>query len=154
MPPSHSKFAIDRDNLVESLSEVALATNDDSKMVCLDLSPEHIRLSAASTGIGESSATLAAEFLGGGDAVIHTAFNPAYLLDALRSLSGDSVMIDIDQNGYGCDGKVFGKPALLYAQHDPTTCWVIMPVNAGLPATRENLGSNFPEGLGEAAGIA
>jgi hypothetical protein len=32
--------------------------------------------------------------------VIRTAFNPAYLLDALKSLTGDAVVIDIDQNGY------------------------------------------------------
>lgn len=150
-PRSHSKFALEREALVENLSEVALATSDDSKMVRLDLSPQQVRLSAASAGVGESSAVLPARFLGGGDAVIHTAFNPAYLLDALKSLAGDAVVIDIDQNGYGCDRKVFGKPAILYAEHDPTTRWVVMPVNAGLPATRENLGSNFPKDLEEEA---
>lgn len=152
MPRSHSRFAVERAALLESLSEVALATSDDSKMVRVDLSPQQVRLSAASAGVGESSATLPARFLGGGDAVIHSAFNPTYLLDALKSLSGDTVVIDIDQNGYGCDRKVFGKPALLYAEHDPVTRWVVMPVSADLPATRENLGSNFPKAVeGEAA---
>jgi DNA polymerase-3 subunit beta len=154
MPRSHSKFALERTGLVELLSEVALATSDDSKMVRLDLSPQHIRLSAASAGVGESAALLPAKFLGGGDAVIRTAFNPAYLLDALKSLAGDAVVIDIDQNGYGCDHKVFGKPALLYAEHDPVTRWTVMPVNAGLPATRENLGTNFPKELEDEAASA
>ena len=86
-----------------------------------------------------------------GDAVIRTAFNPAYLLDALKSLTGDAVVIDIDQNGYGCDHKVFSKPAILYTQHDPATRWTVMPVNAGLAVTRENLGSNFPKELEEDA---
>jgi len=149
MPRSHSRFAVQRDTLMESLSEVALATSDDSRMVRIDLSPKQVRLSAESAGIGESSATLAGKFLGGGDAVIHTAFNPAYLLDALKSLSGDTLIIDVDQNGFGCDRKVFGKPAIIYAEHDPVTRWVVMPVNAGLPATRENLGSNFPKDLEE-----
>ena len=147
MPRSHSKFAIDREGLVELLSEVALATSDDSKMVRLDLSPQQARLSAASAGVGESAAVLPVKFLGGGDAVIRTAFNPAYLLDALKSLTGNVVVIDIDQNGYGCDRKVFGKPVILYAEHNPITHWTVMPVNAGLPATRENLGSNFPKDL-------
>ena len=151
MPRSHSRFSVAREALVESLSEVALATSEDSRMVRVDLSPQQVRLSAASAGIGESSATLPARFLGGGDAVIRTAFNPAYMLDALKSLAGDTIVIDIDQNGFGCDHKVFGKPAILYAEHDPVTRWVVMPVNAGLPATHENLGSNFPEGLEEAA---
>jgi DNA polymerase-3 subunit beta len=150
MPRSHSKFAVERAALVESLSEVALATSDDSKMVRVDLSTRQVRLSAASAGIGESSAALGAKFLGGGDAVIHTAFNPAYLLDALKSLSSDTLIIDVAQNGFGCDRKVFGKPAILYAEHDPVTRWVVMPVNAGLPSTRENLGSNFKEELADA----
>jgi DNA polymerase-3 subunit beta len=154
MPRTHSKFAVEREALVESLSEVALATSDDSKMVRLDLSPQQVRLSAVSAGVGESSAALPARYLGGGDAVIHTAFNPAYLLDALKSLAGDAVVIDIDQNGYGCDRKVFGKPAILYAAHDPVTRWTVMPVNAGLPATRENLGTNFPKELEEEAASA
>lgn len=147
MPKSQSKFAINRDALVESLSEVALATSDDSKMVRIDLSPQQVRLSAESAGIGQSSVVLPAKFLGGGDAVIRTAFNPAYLLDALKSLAGETVVMDVAQNGFGCDHKVFSKPALLYVEHDPLTRWVVMPVNAGLPATRENLGSNFPEWL-------
>jgi DNA polymerase-3 subunit beta len=150
MPRTHSKFAVDRETLVESCLEVALAASDDSRMVRLDLSPEQVRLSAASAGVGEASAVLPARFLGGGDAVIHTAFNPAFLLDALKSLSGDSVVIDVDQNGFGCDRKVFGKPAFLYGEHDPETRWLVMPVNAGLAATRENLGSNFKEELAHA----
>ena len=150
MPRSHSRFAVPREALIESLSEVALATSDDSKMVRIDLSPQQVRLSAESAGIGESSAMLGAKFLGGGDAVIHTAFNPAYLLDALKSLTGDTLIIDVDQNGFGCDRKVFGKPAIIYAEHDPVTRWVVMPVNAGLPATRENLGSNFKEEMADA----
>jgi len=43
---SHSKFAVERQAMVESLSEVALATSDDSKMVRLDLAPQQARLSA------------------------------------------------------------------------------------------------------------
>ncbi len=95
--------------------------------------------------MGRSEARLPIEFLGGGDSTIHTAFNPAYLLDALKSLDGEQVVIDIGQNGCGCDGKVFGKPAMLYAYGNEATRCVIMPVNAGLPATRENLGSNCPK---------
>jgi DNA polymerase III sliding clamp (beta) subunit (PCNA family) len=146
-PQTHARFLIERAPLIELLSEVAIATSDDSKMVRVDLDPQQMRLSAAAPGIGDSSATLPCQFLGGGDAVIHTAFNPAYLLDALKSLGCASVVVDVDQNGYGCDHKVYGKPAILYAEHDPATRWIVMPVNAELPATHENLGSNYPKGL-------
>ena len=67
-----------------------------------------------------------------------------------KSLTGDMLIIDVDQNGFGCDRKVFGKPAIIYAEHDPATRWVVMPVNAGLPATHENLGSNFKDELADA----
>jgi DNA polymerase III sliding clamp (beta) subunit (PCNA family) len=118
-------------------------------MVRLDLGPEELILSAEAPGIGTSEAKLPAEFLGGGDAIIHSAFNPAYLLDALKTLDSDAVVIDIDQNGFGCDHKVFSKPALIYDRYNAVVRWVLMPVNAGLEATRENLGSNYPEHLDE-----
>jgi len=39
----------------------------------------------------------------------------------------------------------------LYAEHDPATRWVVMPVHAGFEPTRANLGSNFPAYLAEEA---
>ena len=89
------------------------------------------------------------EFLGGGDATIRTAFNPVYLLDALRTLDSDTVVIDVGQNGYGSDHKVFSKPAMIYDRYNAIARWVLMPINAGLEATLENLGSNYPEHLDE-----
>ena len=149
VPRSHSQFAVERRPLVETLTEVSLATSLDSRMVRLDLGPDELILSAEAPGIGSSEAKLPAEFLGGGDAIIRSAFNPAYLLDALKTLASDAVIIDIDQNGFGCDHKVFSKPALIYDRHNAVVRWVLMPVNAGLQATRENLGSNYPEHLDE-----
>ena len=145
VPRSHSRFALERSQLVETLTEVSIATNEESRMVRLDLGPQELVLSAEAPGIGSSEAKLPTEFLGGGDAIIRTAFNPAYLLDALKTLCSESVVIDIDQNGCGADGTVFGKPALIYDRYDAVVRWVLMPVNAGLEATRENLGSNYPE---------
>ena len=109
VPSSQSKFVVDRRQLIETLKEVALATSEDLTMVWVGLTPRRIRLSAKSPEFGESAAKLPARFIGGGDREIHTAFNPAYLLDALKSLDGEQVVIDVGQNGYGCDEKVFGK---------------------------------------------
>ena len=145
VPTSQSKFVVDRRQLIETLQEVALASSHDSNMVRVDLTPRRIQLSAKSPEFGESVSKLTARFIGGGDSTIHAAFNPAYLLDALKSLDGEQVVIDIGQNGYGCDGKVFGKPAVLHTYGNEATRCVVMPVNAGLPATRENLGSNYRE---------
>ena len=121
VPRSHSRFAVQRDALVDALAEVALTASEETRMVRLDLGPRQLLLTTASPGIGSSEAALPVEFLGGGDPVIHTTFSPAYLLDALKTLFGDTVVIDVDQNGCGTDGRVFSKPALVYAQHDPVT---------------------------------
>jgi len=118
-------------------------------MVRLDLRPQELLLQAEAPGVGSSEAKLPSEFLSGGDAMIRTAFNPAYLLDALKTLDSDAVVIDVGQNGYGSDHKVFSKPALIYDRYNAVVRWVLMPVNAGLEATRENLGSNYPEHLDE-----
>jgi DNA polymerase-3 subunit beta len=149
VPKSHSRFAVDDTELVETLTEVAQTATLDSRMIRLDLGAEVLSLSAEAPSIGRSEARLQAEFLGGGDAEIHTAFNPTYLLQAVKTLREDSVVIDVDQNGFGTDGSVSAKPALLYSRHDPRIRWILMPVNAGLEATRANLGSNYPEHLDE-----
>jgi len=145
VPASQSKFVVDRQPLIEALKEVALASSRDSNMVRVDLTPRRIQLSAKSPEVGESTAKLTARFIGGGDSTIRTAFNPSYLLDALKSLDGEQVVIDIGQNGCGCDGKVFGKPALLYSHGDEAVRCIVMPVDACLAPTRENLGSNYRE---------
>jgi DNA polymerase-3 subunit beta len=144
VPRSHSRFALDRSLLVDTLTEVSIATNEESRMVRLDLGPQELSLCAEAPGVGNSEAKLPAEFLGGGDSVVRTAFNPAYLLDAIKTLDSDAAVIDIDQNGLGCDNKVFAKPALIYDRYNAVVRWVLMPINAGLEATRENLGSNYP----------
>ena len=150
VPQSHSRFAFDRAQLVETLTEVSLTTNEENRIVRLTLGPGEVVLSAEAPGVGSSEARLPTEFLGGGDGVIHTAFNPAFLLEALKTLDSDAIVMDIGQNGYGSDQKVFGKPALIYDRYNAVARWVLMPVSAGLEPTRENLGSNYPEQMEEA----
>lgn len=152
VPRSRSRFAIDRKLLIQTVSEVSLAATLERQMVRLDLNPNELVLSAAAPGVGRSEATLPAEFLGGGDAIIHTAFNPAFLLDAIKTLDSNTIVIDVDQNGYGSTGSVFSKPALVYDRHDPAIRWVLMPVTVGFEVTRENLGSNYPAHLDEEQG--
>ncbi len=145
VPSSGSRFAVDRQSLIETLKQVTLATSSESRMVRVDLSPRRIQLSASSPDMGKAHARLTARFLGGGDSTIRSAFNPGYLLDALAVLPGEQVVIDLHQNGCGRDNTVYGKPALLYALGDESVRWIVMPLNAGLEATRENLGSNYRE---------
>jgi hypothetical protein len=105
-------------------------------------------LCAEAPGVGNSEAKLPAEFLGGGDSVVRTAFNPAYLLDAIKTLDSDAASLStLIKTALAAINKVFAKPALIYDRYNAVVRWVLMPINAGLEATRENLGSNYPTHL-------
>jgi DNA polymerase III subunit beta len=147
VPASASRFAVDRAVLLETLQEVAEATTLANPMVRLSFGKHQLQLAAHAPERGSAQATLAAEYLGGGDPEIQTAFNPGYLLNALRTLTCPRVVCDLEQNHYGCDHSVIGRPVILATDHDPATRWIIMPVDAGLEPTPANLGSNYPEHL-------
>ena len=150
-PASGSRFAIDRKPLIDALKQVALATNRDARAVQLALGPRRVEIAAQSAEGGASSAKLPCRFLGGGDTAIKTGFNPQYLLDALATLPGDTVVFDLQQNGLADAGVVFGKPCVLTTEDYAALRWVIMPVSIGLAPTRENLGSNYREPSADAA---
>ncbi len=146
MPKSGSRFAADRRELLDTLEAVATATNLESRAVRLELSRTSIGLSARAPQAGEASGSVDAEFLGGGDELVITGFNPGFLRDAVKSLSDDRVVIDVQQNKQSkTDGSVFGHPALIYGEASPHARWVLMPVNLGLSASRETLGGNYRE---------
>lgn len=146
LPKSHSKFVVKRQAFLDTLGEVALASNEENRGVRLDLSAENIRLTAGPTEVAQSHGCVPCTFAGGGDDAIITGFNPAFLLDAFKHEHGDRVVIDVAQNRFGqLDGKVYGSPALVYGQDHLEVCWLLMPINLGLAPSRESLGSNFPE---------
>ena len=64
VPRSHSKFALDRADLVAALTEVAITTTLDSNVVCLDLGPDELILACEAPGVGSSAARLPVEFPG------------------------------------------------------------------------------------------
>jgi DNA polymerase-3 subunit beta len=143
VPTSHSKFVTDRRQLIETLAQVAPSRNGWSPVVRVDLREQSIRLLIEDAEVGTSSGEVPAQFAGGGDATILTAFNHALLMDALVGVDGDRVVIDVAQNSPTMDGQVFGKPALICSEHDSRIRWVVMPVSTGLPASPETLGSNY-----------
>jgi DNA polymerase III sliding clamp (beta) subunit (PCNA family) len=142
VPASASRFEVDRRALLETLNKVAIAATDNYRAVRVVLSPRKIALSAGTPGVA-ATGSMRAKFLGGGDSEVHTAFNPTYLIDAVKSLDADRIIIDLNQNGCSSNGEVFGKPALLYSAENPTVRWLMMPVNAGLEPGPKSLGSNY-----------
>ncbi len=154
IPASQSRFAIDRRRFIELIQEVSLATDLCNRGITIDLSADRVTVSAGSGEIGTASGSVPAEFIGGGgDNHIVTGFNPSFLLDALRSIPDDRVIIDVGQNkcSPGSD-TVSGCPALVYGEGSQATRWVLMPINAGLPPSKETLGSDYvPDEEEEAA---
>jgi DNA polymerase III subunit beta len=143
MPKSESRFACDKALMVETLKQVMLATSDTARAVGLSLRARSLELSASSPETGSATAKLPARFLGGSDKLIHTGFNPDYLLEAVQTVPGERAVIDVGQNGYANDQTVYGKPAIVIADGNDSVRWVLMPLNMGYPATQEYLGSNY-----------
>ena len=144
VPVSASQFVVDRLALLDTLEEVAIATDEEPRGVQVDLRPRSVKLSAKAPQVGESSGTVKARFQGGGDPRIITAFNPAFLRDALTTLSSDQVIIDVGQNRPDRTGdRVCGKPAIIHSATSQAVRWVVMPVSTGLKASPETLGSNY-----------
>ena len=114
-------------------------------MVRLDLGPQELVLSAEAPGIGSSEAKLPIEFLGGGDAIIRTAFNQRTCLMHSRRFAANRSSSTSIRMAAAPTARSSASPRWIYDRHDPIVRWVLMPVNAGLEATRENLGSNYPE---------
>jgi DNA polymerase-3 subunit beta len=151
IPMSHSRFSLERKLLAGTLREVLLATDEMARSVSLTLRSRSAELAARSPDLGTASAKLPARYLGGGDPLIYTGFNPRFLLDAIESVPDTRVVIDVQQNGAHTDGTVFHRPARISGERDSRVQWVLMPVSLNLPATREHLGSNYRE---EAAPVA
>lgn len=144
IPSSHSRFTVKRKELLEVLDQVALSTNECTNCVRFDLGAESIRLSAGSATTGESSGVVPAEFAGGGDDRIITAFRPGYVEDALKSLPSERLVIDVEQNHHGPgDRQVSGRPAVLHDAESSAIRWLLMPVTLDLPPSPVTLGSNF-----------
>ena len=113
IPRNESKFLLDRQELLGVLREVSTAAGETSKGVHLRLGSDKAVLSCRSETGGESSGQANCRFLGGGDSLILTGFNPAFLEDVLSTLAGKSVCIEAKQNTPARD-QVHHYPAVFY----------------------------------------
>jgi len=143
IPKNESKFLADRAGFLHTLREVSTACSEYNKGVHLRLGADGITVSARSYEGAESSGQVEGRFQGGGDSLILTGFNPDFLIDVLETLSGPTVLIEVQQNRLGTDGKVYPYPAVFYNWADRRTKWVVMPVNIQVEPGPDSLGSNY-----------
>lgn len=147
MPQTGSRFVVDREEFIELVSEVAEATSMECKAVRLDLKRNSLTVSAKSPDNGESTGSIPATFTGLDDDHVITGFNPAFLLDAARTVPGNMFVIDVRQNKHAVSNNtVISGPGLFYGHHTTLPRWLLMSVNLGLEPGAETLGRNWKPG--------
>ncbi len=108
------KLGVPRDKFLAAVKRVALFTNPDSMAVRIDLAKDKAVLSKNSQFLGEARAELEADYKG---KEISVGFNPAYLLDVLKSLDQETVGFEI------VDGE---KPGVVRIGEEYT--YVVLPM--------------------------
>jgi len=91
---SETKLKIDRQQLLQAVRRASLLSTPDSLAVRLELTNNKLVVTKSTPDIGESREDMAIEYQGK-DLVI--GFNPAYLIDVLRNLSGAFVELEITE---------------------------------------------------------
>ena len=97
------------------IRQAALLTSEESRGIRLAFSGEQLTLTSRSPETGEAEATMPVKFSG---EPLEIAFNPTFLLDALKVVAADEVTMEFTAGN---------KPALLKVGTDFT--YVVMPVD-------------------------
>jgi len=151
VPKNESKFMLDRQEFLTTVREVSTACASYSPGVQVRLAADQTTVTAKSAENGESSGQVTSRFLGGGDSLILTGFNPQFLEDVLKTLTGKNVLIEVKQNTPATNGDIHQYPAVFYDWADRRVKWVVMPVGIHAKASPESLGSNYRDTPGAAA---
>jgi len=101
--------------LLSAVRRAALLTTEESKGVRFSFTPGKLVLSGRAPDQGEATITLDLEYK---DSPLEIGFNPNYLIDALRVVDTDSVVLELGEAN---------RPGVLQA--GPNFLYVIMPVS-------------------------
>lgn len=101
----------------QRIRQAALLTNEESKGVRLSFKPDSITLSSRAPETGEAEVTCPLSLEGD---PVDIAFNPAFLLDALKVVGSEQITFEMNASN---------KPAMLRAGTD--FLYVLMPVDLG-----------------------
>jgi DNA polymerase-3 subunit beta len=91
---SETKIKIDRQQFLQAVRRASLLTTPDSLAVRLELTHDKLIVTKSTPDVGESREELVVEYTGK-DLII--GFNPSYLIDVLRSLSGAFVELELSE---------------------------------------------------------
>jgi DNA polymerase-3 subunit beta len=112
---SGKKATVNAQDFAHRIRQAALLTNEESKGVRLEFKTDLVTLTSRAPETGEAEVTMPAKY--GGD-VIQIAFNPTFLIDALKVIQAEDVTVEMNASN---------KPAVLKGGADFT--YVVMPVD-------------------------
>lgn len=114
---STRKATINTSEFEHRIRQAALLTNEESKGVKLNFQADQVTLSSRAPEAGEAEVTCPVKF--GGDG-LEMAFNPMFLVDALRVINSDEISFEMTASN---------KPAVIKSGSD--FLYVLMPVDLG-----------------------
>ncbi|HDZ21215.1 hypothetical protein LCGC14_0226490 [marine sediment metagenome] len=112
-----SKATINTGQLEHRVRQAALLTNEESRGIRLAFAGDQVTLTSRAPEAGEAEVTCPMKFDG---PELEIAFNPSFLLEALRVVGTDEVTLEL---------SAANKPAVLRAGSD--FVYVLMPVDLG-----------------------
>lgn len=112
---SDKKMTASTADFLSAVRRASLLTNEDSKGIRLHFTKKGLQLTGSSPEAGEAQVNFACKYEG---AEVSIAFNPAFLLDALRVVDTDEITLELTAPN---------RPGLLRA--GANFLYVIMPVN-------------------------
>ena len=114
------QIQLERRPLVAALERVAVLADQHNNVVKLSVDPAQgqLQISADAQDVGSGSEALAATISG---EEIQIAFNVRYLLDGIKAMAADQVVLR-------CNGPT--TPAVLHPAEDPQFTYLVMPVQS------------------------
>jgi len=115
-PELDKKVTVNRAELLDMLTRTAILTNEKYRGIRINVSKDLIQVSASNPEKEEASDEMGAQY---GDEAVEIGFNVGYLIDALRALPGDEVILSLKDPDSSC------------TMHEPEkdrTVYLIMPM--------------------------
>jgi DNA polymerase III subunit beta len=116
--PSESSHGlrVDRSVFFDALRRVSLLSDQDSRSVTLEAEEDRIVLTSSDVRMGEARDEIDGEYDG---PRLKMAFNAAYVMDALKALGGEEILVSMQDSL---------SPCLLRSTADPRSLCVVMPM--------------------------
>lgn len=114
---TNRKAALKTLDFEHRIRQAAVMTNEESRGIKLSFKADKVNISSRTPEAGRAEATCAAKLEG---EPVEIAFNPTFLLDALKVCSGDEINFEMNASN---------KPAVVRAGAD--FLYVLMPVDLG-----------------------